>query len=442
MPRFRIAEPGVWDDYEREKRPVGHGGSATVFRAVHKPSGICVAVKRLNVDADNPDAADRMRHEVKALRQLAGNRHVMPILDADEHFKWYVMPLAKRDLSRLATPIDEREIAEIVLAVAAGLAPAHAARYVHRDVKPQNILLLDADECFPERWVVADWGLVRNPRGLTTSLRTPTKQVIGTDGFVAPEVLRGSHKNSSPKSDVYSLGRVLLWARTGEYPLAGSQELPEGAFRRIAKRVTADNPQARLSLPEFVAAVEALDFEPPSLPIEATLDRANAGDTEAAEQLFDSAAENPTDSDFFLDFLAKLGPEAKLKAVLDDPKRASRLVEMMGEHICQNWGWRSYAYADVPLTWMLDIARAAGAQGDMGLLEDAAEAYFEADPAANQYSQRRRSQGWLNTLRGAQAQTVARALRSNARAVDWYTDEGWQPDSRADRNIRAALARH
>jgi hypothetical protein len=93
------------------------------------------------------------------------------------------------------------------------------------------------------------------------------------------------------------------------------------------------------------------------------------------------------------------------------------------------------------MNWMLHIAKDAGSRGDLDILEDVAAPYLLADARTVQYDQRRTTQGWLDGLRGGQAQTVSRALRSVPDAVDWLTQEGWQPSRGADRYIRAALVR-
>lgn len=443
MAQLVIIHPGVRSDYACDPRPCGEGGYATVFPATHKPTGASVALKRLNPNIFDDDAQPRMKREVETLRALAGNPHVMPVLDSDSEFKWYVMPLARGDMTKFSVPLPDRTLADALAQAAEGLAHAHARGFVHRDIKPPNILRLGGASGEVDRWVVADWGLVRNPRGMTTRLLTSDGQVIGTDGFIAPEVLQGSHENATPKADVYSLGRVALWAATGNVPLAGSEELPVGVFRQLVRDATRADPNQRLSLAQFQERLTQLSFEPLPPPVELAEElaaQARTGDAAAAAALFDLAAESLDDADLFLDHLANLPAGSVRAGVTHDARQAGRLLEPMGRHLNEDFGDRNFQYLNVPLGWMLDVARAAISLGDMGLLEDAATVLFAAEVSCARYDQRRKSRTWLNALNGPAARTVARALQANPKAAQWYMAEDWEPDRRADDSIRGALS--
>lgn len=444
MASLVITKPGVRADYACEKKPCGEGGYATVFPAEHKPTGVKVALKRLNSNVFDDDAQPRMKREVSTLRALAGNAHVMPVLDADPSSKWYVMPLARGDMTKFSVPYPDRTLADALAQAAEGLAHAHAQGFVHRDIKPPNILRLGGASGEVERWVVADWGLVRNPHGMTTRLLTSSGQVIGTDGFIAPEVLQGSHENATAKADVYSLGRVALWAATGNVPLAGSEELPVGVFRQLVRDATRHDPDLRISLAEFQERLTQLSFDPLPPPVEIAEElagRARRGDTAAAADLFDLAAQSLDDGDLFLDHLAKLPTEAVYAGVEHDARQAGRLLEPMSQHLDEDFGDRSFDYLNVPLGWMLDVARAAIRLNDLGLLEDAVTVLFASEVRCHRYDQRRKSRIWLTALNGPAARTVARALQANQAVVEWYMDEDWEPDRRADDSIRGALHR-
>jgi serine/threonine protein kinase len=442
MARLVIANPGVRSDYACETKPCGEGGYATVFPATHKPTGTKVALKRLNANIFDEDAQPRMKREVEALLALAGHEHVMPVLDSDPDFTWYVMPLARGDMTKFSVPLPDRTLADALGQAAEGLAHAHAQGFVHRDIKPPNILRLGGASGEVERWVVADWGLVRNPKGMTTRLLTSSGEVIGTDGFIAPEVLQGSHANATAKADVYSLGRVALWAATGTVPLAGSDDLPTGVFRLLVRDSTRADPDRRISLAQFQERLTQLSFEPLPPPVEVAEElagRARKGDTAAAAELFDLAAGSLDDSDLFLDHLASLPAEAVNAGVAHDPRQAGRLIEPMSSHLSESFGDRNFHYYNVVLDWILKVARAAIRVNDLGLLEDAVTDLFAAEPRYVRYEQRHRTRAWLNGLRGPQARTVARALQASPDAVKWYMDEDWEPDRRADDSIRGAL---
>lgn len=85
------------------------------------------------------------------------------------------------------------------------------------------------------------------------------------------------------------------------------------------------------------------------------------------------------------------------------------------------------------------MRRRAGS-GRHGLLEDAADALFESAAECQRFKERDRTRVWLNRLQGDEAAAVARALRRQRRAADWYADEAWQPSSRMHRGIRSALS--
>lgn len=439
--RLVIETPGVRHDYACDPKPCGLGGYAAVFPATHKPTGKRVALKRLESRIDD-DAHRRMRREVAALRKLAGQPHVMPVLDADEDSRWYVMPLAEGDLTKYQTPFPDRTTAEVLAHAAVGLAHAHAHDYIHRDVKPPNILRLGADEDGPARWVVADWGLVRNPRGMTTTLLTPTGRVIGTDGFIAPEVLRGAHAHATEKADVYSLGRVALWAATGEVPLAGEERLPTGPFRQLVRAATRAEPNERVGLAEFQELLMRVSFEPPPPPTEVAAElrqRVRRGDMSAATSLYALADEKVDDAELLLDYVAPTPGPVLQQLAAADPDQIRRLLDAMRTHLHENFGDRQFDSANIPLRWMENVGRAASAVGDLGLLEDAAGALFDSDARWARYEQRRYTRNWLMQLSGPAARTVARALQANPAAVQWYLDEDWKPSRNTDPAIRGAL---
>lgn len=117
------------------------------------------------------------------------------------------MPLAEQVLGHLDTPINEEIIFQIVDACARALVVAHETGHIHRDLTPRNILKINDEN--GNRWVVADWGLVRR-QGYTSAVRTPQGQTFGTEVFAPPEMWLDAH-NATVSADVYSLGRVVAW---------------------------------------------------------------------------------------------------------------------------------------------------------------------------------------------------------------------------------------
>lgn len=437
MGELSLTSEGQRGDYACEQRPLGSGGYADVFSATHKPSGARVALKRLRASVGD-ESERRMKREIEAMRALAGEPNVMPILDADPASRWYVMPRASGDAFALHGHLREANLVALLVDVCDALTAAHGADYVHRDITPANVLYLDDGD--GARWVLADWGLVRAPDGSSASRLTVTSAVVGTQGFIAPEVLRSSGE-ASAASDVYGLGRVAAWACSGEVPLAGQELLPPGPFRQAIRGATRPQSAARSTLAEFRAAVQAVRFGPPAQPTDtarALLDAALAGDVAAASKLMNLAEENPSDAELYLDFLARLGRGSIMPFVATEPEAAGRIAEAMASHLGDDFGG-DFNYLNVPLQFIFDIAAIAAERGELGLLEDAAITLFEVDRSCVRYEQRRRSRSWLEALRGQPAATVARSLRAVPSVVEWYLEEDWRPARTTDPEIRSAL---
>jgi hypothetical protein len=177
--------------YLRESRPHPDSNQADVFKAKHKATGLVVAVKQLRQKAPGGMKAARMRREIDCGKALAGHPHAMPILDHAANYTWFVMPWAEDTafdhLQALADPTRLRALVDALTSV---LAKAHDLGWVHRDIKPPNILLWEG------RWVLADWGTVRRPAGQTTKVDR-TRAGIGTEGFSAPELF--THPDERPE---------------------------------------------------------------------------------------------------------------------------------------------------------------------------------------------------------------------------------------------------
>ena len=309
----------------------------------------------------------------------AGEPNVMPVLDADPHHSWYVMPLAVTDANAWQSRLGDRELAAMLAAVCEALVVAHAAGYIHRDITPHNVLYLEDED--GDRWVLADWGLVRIPSGSSTTI-TSTGAVIGTDGFIAPEVLRGGE--ASEASDVFSLGRIAAWAISGEVSLAGQDVVPSGPFRRLIRAATRSAPGERSSLAEFRSTLTAISFSPPPQPTERACELregARGGDGEAAAELLALADENPEDAELYLDFLAPLRRGEIADYVPSEPEAAGRIAAAMSRHVCEDF----------------------------------------------------------HGLRGQTAAAVARSLVAAPAGAEWHLEEDWTPSRQSDPQIRGAF---
>jgi tRNA A-37 threonylcarbamoyl transferase component Bud32 len=191
-------QAGAWLLGER----VGEGGQATVYRARHRADGRVAAVKVLHRSAwADPSFRVRFRRECDALAHLR-HPHVVPVYDFGEEggCGYLAMPLARGgSLAELLRrgPLEPEQALAILAAAADALDAAHAAGLLHRDVTPDNVLL------DPDGPWLADFGLARRHRAATT---TGDGRLIGTAGYLAPEVISGAP--AGPASDRYALAAL------------------------------------------------------------------------------------------------------------------------------------------------------------------------------------------------------------------------------------------
>ncbi|PZE37591.1 serine/threonine-protein kinase [Curtobacterium sp. MCPF17_031] len=249
---------------------LGHGGMASVYRAVDEQLGREVAVKLFRIGP--VDHGERARAEAE-IHVLAGLRspNLVTLFDAAlddvDGDSFLVMELVPG--SDLATrlregPLDPTTTARVGAQVAEGLAAVHAQGIVHRDVKPANVLL----EQDGEHVKLADFGIAL----LRDAARvTGTGTVIGTAAYLAPEQVLGQPVTG--EADVYALGLMLLEALTGKQAFPGSaveaatarlarapeidQHLPT-AWRTLLHVMTAQHPEDRPSAAEAAARLRAL----------------------------------------------------------------------------------------------------------------------------------------------------------------------------------------
>ena len=200
----------------RLEERIGSGGMSTVYRAFDETLERSVAIKVLHADMSQDDAQlERFRREARAAARLS-NPYVVTVIDAGEDdgrpfivFEYVEGETLKERIRRLGRlPVAE----SIAYAIEMGraLSAAHAERIVHRDVKPQNVLI------DPEgRAKVTDFGIARS---LESDGLTKTGRVLGTTDYVSPEQAMGHEVDA--RSDVYSLGVLLYEMLTGHPPFA------------------------------------------------------------------------------------------------------------------------------------------------------------------------------------------------------------------------------
>ncbi len=222
---------------------------STVYLASDATLERWVAVKILHREiSDQPDQIERFRREARTVAQLS-HPNVVAVIDAGEDgghpyivFEYVEGETLKQRIERLGRlPLDEASA--YAIEVGRGLATAHARRMVHRDVKPQNVLI-DAEG----RAKVTDFGIARE---LESDGLTATGRVLGTTDYVSPEQAMG--QNVDARSDIYSLGIVLFEMLTGRPPFAA-----ETLVGVAMKHVNEDMPDIQVRRPEVSSALAAV----------------------------------------------------------------------------------------------------------------------------------------------------------------------------------------
>lgn len=192
-------------------RPLGSGGMGEVHLG-YSPGGDPVAVKVIRPDRLNPLARERFETEADIASTVVGTSRVARFLEADPFSErpWlaveYVPGVTLTAHVEENGPLPEALVASLGALLAEGLAAVHAVGLLHRDVKPQNVML---GEHGP---VLIDFGLAAFSGG-----PGEPGAVVGTVRYMAPEQAAG-HEPVTPAADVYGLGAVLLFAATGHPP--------------------------------------------------------------------------------------------------------------------------------------------------------------------------------------------------------------------------------
>ena len=244
-----IAEGTTLNGRYRIDRRVGDGGMAVVYRGQDLLLGREVAVKVLRSQyAADPGFRARFEREARA---AAGFRHpnIIQIYDVgeDQGTPWFVMeyvegPTLKQVIDDEA-PFHPDDVAALLRQLGAALDFAHERGYVHRDVKPQNVLV-DADG----HAKVVDFGIAK---GLGDSDLTATGTGLGTVHYISPE--QASGLMATPSSDVYSAGVVAFEMLTGRLPF--ESDTPVGV---AVRHVNEDPPPPSAFLPSVPPAVDAI----------------------------------------------------------------------------------------------------------------------------------------------------------------------------------------
>lgn len=224
----------VLDGRYRIEAPIATGGMSTVYRGLDTRLDRPVAVKVMDSRyASDSGFLARFRLEARAVARL---RHpgLVAVFDQgmDGKHPFLVMELIDggtlRELLRERGPMPPHAVAAVFNPLLGGLAVAHRSGLVHRDVKPENVLISDDGEV-----KLADFGLVR---AVAEAGITSTSVILGTAAYLSPEQVRTG--SAGPRSDVYSAGILMYELLTGSTPFTGDTPLAL-AYQRIDRDVPA-----------------------------------------------------------------------------------------------------------------------------------------------------------------------------------------------------------
>lgn len=230
---------------------VGLGGTAVVYRCVDLHTQHIVAVKVLRTNGPLiPEAAARFRREAHLASTLT-HPHIVRVLDYGytvplgpaPNVPWaedasqpvpylameYVFGSTLKQLLRQTGPLPLAWVWRVGEQLCSALALAHSLGVVHRDVKPQNVMILDSRIELLAK--LTDFGIARQVGGDLTTL-TATGQVLGTPDYLSPEQVLG--EPGGPSADIYALGIVLYELITGRLPFEADTPLAAASRRMVA----------------------------------------------------------------------------------------------------------------------------------------------------------------------------------------------------------------
>ena len=233
-------------DRYRVERELGAGGMATVYLAEDVKHDRKVALKVLKPELGVALGAERFLAEIRTTARLQ-HPHILPLLDSGvaDGLLYYVMPFVSGETLRARLTRDRQlpmtDALRIAREVADALGAAHAAGIVHRDVKPENILLQGGHA------LVADFGISLAVQQAGGARMTQTGLSLGTPQYMSPEQAMGE-KAIDHRTDIYALGAVTYEMLTGEPPFTGA------TVQAIVAKVLTERPIAPSAVRDTVTA--------------------------------------------------------------------------------------------------------------------------------------------------------------------------------------------
>jgi serine/threonine protein kinase len=234
---------------------IGRGGMGAIYRARDLLLKRDVALKVLHIGADSADLAARLTREARALAHLE-HPGIVPVHDVGvlaDGRPFYSMKLIHGKRLDEAAAGPRADLLRLFIRICEPIAFAHSKGAVHRDIKPQNVMVGEFGEV-----LVLDWGIsklstgsasidAREPHALAArasidsdAVDTRVGTVLGTQGYMAPEQARGDSALVGPRADVFSLGKLLEW-------LVAASDTPHmpRPLAAIVRRATLADPTQR-----------------------------------------------------------------------------------------------------------------------------------------------------------------------------------------------------
>ena len=239
----------VFDGRYKIKREIGTGGMAIVYEAIDLKTGQSVALKMLKESiSDNTQALRRFINESKAVAMM-DHANIVKILDVSvktEH-KFIVMEYIKgitlRDYMNKKGKLSWQEACAFITQILQALDHAHMRGVIHRDIKPQNIMIMEGGFI-----KVADFGIAKIPNAETVTM---VDHAVGTIYYISPEQARG--KKIDARSDLYSLGVMFYEMLTGCLPF-----MAESSYEIMNKHINTSPKPPKQYLPQLPTGVEQI----------------------------------------------------------------------------------------------------------------------------------------------------------------------------------------
>ncbi len=239
----------VFDGRYKIKREIGTGGMAIVYEAIDQKTGQSVALKMLKESiSDNTQALRRFINESKAVAMM-DHANIVKILDVSvktEH-KFIVMEYIKgitlRDYMNKKGKLDWKDACAFITQILQALDHAHMRGVIHRDIKPQNIMIMEGGFI-----KVADFGIAKIPNAETVTM---VDHAVGTIYYISPEQARG--KKIDARSDLYSLGIMFYEMLTGYLPF-----MAESSYEIMNKHINTSPKPPKQYVPDLPTGVEQI----------------------------------------------------------------------------------------------------------------------------------------------------------------------------------------